>query len=75
MADVVDKTKNPAKAQMPKKCPNCGLMNPFVRETCRKCKEPLPEPNEGMTRKICLTQLSSRPPIGAAKRFMRYLMG
>lgn len=37
--------------------------------------EPLPEPNEGMTRKICLTQLSSRPPIGAAKRFMKYLMG
>lgn len=34
---------------------------------------PLPAPNEGMVRKIFLTHLISRPPIGAAKRFMEYL--
>ena len=35
---------------------------------------PLPSPNEGMVRKIYVTQLISRPPVGAAKRFLKYLM-
>lgn len=34
----------------------------------------LPKPNEGMVRKIYLTQLISRPPIGAAKRFLDYIL-
>ena len=34
---------------------------------------PLPSPNEGMVRKIYLTQLISRPPIGASKRFLEYM--
>ncbi len=33
----------------------------------------LPEPHEGMVRYIYLTQLVSRPPIGAAKRFLDFL--
>lgn len=35
---------------------------------------PLPLPNDGMVRKIYITQLISRPPVGAAKRFLKYLM-
>ena len=34
---------------------------------------PLPEPNEDFVRKIYLTQLLYRPPIGNAKRFFDYL--
>jgi len=35
---------------------------------------PLPAPNEGMVRRIYLTQLISRPPIGAAKQFLEYIL-
>lgn len=35
---------------------------------------PLPLPNESMVRKIYVTQLINRPPVGAAKRFLKYLM-
>lgn len=35
---------------------------------------PLPTPNGDLTRRIYLTQLISRPPVGAARRFLKYLM-
>lgn len=35
---------------------------------------PLPAPNEGMVRKIYVTQLIRRPPVGAAKRLLQYLL-
>ena len=35
---------------------------------------PLPLPNKGMVRRIYVTQLASRPPVGAAQRFLKYLM-
>lgn len=35
---------------------------------------PLPSPNGGLTRRIYLTQLINRPPVGAAKRFIKYLL-
>jgi len=35
---------------------------------------PLPSPNGGLTRRIYLTQLVNRPPVGAAKRFIKYLL-
>jgi len=35
---------------------------------------PLPSPNASLTRRIYLTQLVNRPPVGAAKRFIRYLL-
>lgn len=34
----------------------------------------LPNPNSGMVRKICLTQLANKPPRGASLRFMHYIM-
>lgn len=34
----------------------------------------LPIPNGGLTRRIYLTQLINRPPVGAAKRFTQYLL-
>ncbi len=34
---------------------------------------PLPEPNQDMVRKIYVTQLIDRPPVGASKDFLRYL--
>lgn len=35
---------------------------------------PLPTPNGNLTRKIYLTQLVNRPPVGAARRLMKYLL-
>lgn len=35
---------------------------------------PLPNPNGNLTRRIYLTQLVNRPPVGAAKRFIKYLL-
>lgn len=35
---------------------------------------PLPVPNSDLTRSIYLTQLANRPPVGAAKRFIKYLL-
>lgn len=35
---------------------------------------PLPSPNGDLTRRIYLTQLVNRPPVGAAKRLMKYLL-
>lgn len=35
---------------------------------------PLPTPDGGLTRRIYLTQLINRPPAGAAKRFLKYLL-
>lgn len=35
---------------------------------------PLPQPNSEMVRRIYLTQLVNRPPVGASMRFMNYLM-
>ncbi|MDE7246238.1 MAG: LysR family transcriptional regulator [Oscillospiraceae bacterium] len=35
---------------------------------------PLPAPNGSLTRRIYLTRLVNRPPVGAAKRFVKYLL-
>lgn len=35
---------------------------------------PLPSPNGSLTRRIYLTHLINRPPVGAAKRLMKYLL-
>lgn len=35
---------------------------------------PLPSPNGSLTRRIYLTRLVNRPPVGAAKRFVKYLL-
>lgn len=35
---------------------------------------PLPQPNGNLTRRIYLTQLVNRPPVGASKRFIKYLL-
>ena len=35
---------------------------------------PLPTPNGDLTRRIYLTHLVNRPPVGAAKRLMKYLL-
>lgn len=35
---------------------------------------PLPSPNGGLSRSIYLTHLINRPPVGAAKRFVQYLL-
>lgn len=35
---------------------------------------PLPLPGGGLTRRIYLTQLTGRPPVGAARRFIQYLL-
>lgn len=35
---------------------------------------PLPTPNDNMVRRIYVTQLANRPPVGAAKRFLSYLL-
>ncbi len=35
---------------------------------------PLPSPNGSLTRKIYLTRLVNRPPVGAARRFVKYLL-
>ena len=35
---------------------------------------PLPALNSDLTRSIYLTQLVNRPPVGAAKRFIKYLL-
>lgn len=34
---------------------------------------PLPQPNKDMVRRIYITRLTSHPPVGAAKHFLRYL--
>lgn len=33
----------PVQVQTPIKCPECGAMNPFNRDTCKKCKAELPK--------------------------------
>lgn len=38
-----DPTNVPVSTTKPKKCPNCGHLNPWKRTECRKCKTPLPE--------------------------------
>lgn len=35
---------------------------------------PIPSPNGNLTRRIYLTHLANRPPVGAAKRLMNYLL-
>ena len=35
---------------------------------------PLPEPNQGMVRKLYISQLADRPPVGASRNFLSYLM-
>jgi predicted RNA-binding Zn-ribbon protein involved in translation (DUF1610 family) len=50
---IVDNTKGSPKASMPKKCPNCGMLNPFVLDVCRKCKTPLPAPKQVFVCHIC----------------------
>lgn len=39
----VDKTIKSPKAKMPKKCPECGLLNKYLVDKCRKCGAQLPE--------------------------------
>lgn len=45
---------------------------PFLKNYDLKIA-PLPQPNQDMVRKIYITKLKSHPPIGATKRFLKYL--
>lgn len=40
----------PVQVQTPIKCPECGAMNPFNRDTCKKCKVELPKPEVPMVK-------------------------
>ena len=33
----------PPKLSKPKKCPNCGMLNPVIAKVCIKCKTELPK--------------------------------
>ncbi len=49
--------------------PRVGILDCFSLQITA-----LPEPNQGMVRKIYITQLIDRPPVGASKSFLSYLM-
>ena len=40
----------PVQVQTPIKCPECGAMNPFNLDICKKCKAPLPKPEVPMVK-------------------------
>lgn len=40
----------PVQVQTPIKCPECGAMNPFNQDICKKCKTPLPKPEVPMVK-------------------------
>ena len=40
----------PVQVQTPIKCPECGAMNPFNQDICKKCKTPLPKPDIPMVK-------------------------
>lgn len=48
--------------------PKVGILDCFPLQIAS-----LPEPNQGMVRKIYITQLVDRPPVGASKEFLTYL--
>ena len=50
-------------------CPHVSLLKNYNVQIA-----PLPLPKKGMVRRIYVTQLASRPPVGAAQRFLKYLM-
>jgi len=49
-------------------CPQVGILKNYNLQIAA-----LPQPNDDMVRRIYLTQLISRPPIGAAKHFLDFI--
>ena len=50
---IVDNTYATATSRTPRKCPECGHLNPYQRTECRKCKAPLGEKAMSMRCPAC----------------------